>query len=59
VRKGESSQISIWVPTFRTVEADNGEESERRGFMMTSVFDISQTIELGAEAEETAQAVAA
>jgi hypothetical protein len=44
VRKGETG-LALWVPTSRK-NAEGETEEERRGFIMGTVFDVSQTDEI-------------
>jgi hypothetical protein len=49
VRKGQHG-FSIWVPIGRkTKEADGESTTEGTGFILATMFDLSQTCEIGAE----------
>lgn len=57
VAKGQHG-LSLWIPTKRkTTNEETGEESEKAGFVMGTVFDIGQTVplEAGAPVEELAE----
>lgn len=49
VRKGEHGMM-IWVPTFKKSDGESGEgEGEKKGFIVGTIFDISQTDEARVE----------
>lgn len=48
VKKGERGSY-IWIPTVK--KTDDADEVGETRFMLAPVFDVSQTVEIGAEVE--------
>jgi hypothetical protein len=51
VKKGETS-LKIFAPAQRKAKDEQGDEVKETYFRLVSVFDISQTVEIGSEEED-------